>query len=116
MLKQRVFFKIPPKLLGGLTEQEPDGDGSVSVEILEISSSMWHKMPALPHPMYGGVCWFKKILKPRTSYFFLSYCCMIVNILTNHKTILLLVGRLREGLNFVALSYNQSDREKLEIL
>lgn len=40
---------------GGLTEKEPDGDGTVSVEILQISSSIWHKMPALPHPMYGGV-------------------------------------------------------------
>ena len=34
---------------------EPDGDGSVSVEILQLSSSMWHKMPALPHPIYGGI-------------------------------------------------------------
>jgi len=40
---------------GGLTELEPDGDGSVSVELLQISSSMWHKMPAMPHPIYGGI-------------------------------------------------------------
>ena len=55
-LSDKDIIFIFPKLLGGLTEKEPDGDGTVSVEILQISSSMWHKMPALPHPMYGGVC------------------------------------------------------------
>ena len=53
-----VYYFCPcfPILIGGLTKKESDGDGTVSVEILQISSSTWHKMPALPHPMYGGVC------------------------------------------------------------
>ena len=49
------IFPLLFQFIGGVTELEPDGEGSVSVEILQLSSSMWHKMPALPHPIYGGI-------------------------------------------------------------
>ena len=40
---------------GGLTELQSDNTGgTVSVEMLELSSLRWHTLEELPHPIYGG--------------------------------------------------------------
>lgn len=38
---------------GGISDQT-NPDGTTSVEMLDLSTSIWHKLPSLPHPVIGG--------------------------------------------------------------
>lgn len=38
---------------GGISDQT-NPDGATSVEMLDLSTSIWHKLPSLPHALIGG--------------------------------------------------------------